>query len=195
MKPTNLLPCDGEANYYGPVMTETEAARWLECLRETIEWRRDEVTMFGKRIVTARKVAWYGEKPFAYSYSGTTRAALSWTPELVELKTMVEEVVGASFNSCLLNLYHDGSEGMGWHSDDEETLVENATIGSLSIGATRKFVFRHRNDKTRKVPVLLESGSLLAMRGATQENWSHALMKSKRVVDPRINLTFRRMKA
>lgn len=194
MKPTNLLPCDGEANYYGPVVTEAEAARWLESLRGTIEWRRDEVTMFGKKIVMARKVAWYGEKPFAYTYSGTTRAALPWTSELSELKAMVEEVSGSSFNSCLLNLYHDGSEGMGWHSDDEDTLVENATIASLSFGAERKFVLRHKSEKTRKIAVMLEPGSLLTMRGETQKNWSHALMKSKRVVDPRINLTFRLMK-
>lgn len=194
MKSTNLLPCDGEACYFGPVMSPAEASRWLECLRETIAWRRDEVTMFGKKIVMTRKVAWYGEKPFAYTYSGTTRSALAWTPELGELKTLAEDLAGDSFNSCLLNFYHDGNEGMGWHSDDEDTLVENATIASLSFGAERKFVFRHKAEKTRKIPVLLEPGSLLTMRGETQSNWSHALMKSKRVVDPRINLTFRRMK-
>ena len=194
MKLANLLPCDGEANYYGPVMTEEGATRWLECLQETVAWRQDEVVMFGKRIVTARKVAWYGDKAFAYTYSGTTRAALPWTAELSELKAMVETVSGDSFNSCLLNLYHDGNEGMGWHSDDEDTLVENATIASLSFGAERKFVLRHKADKTRKIAVMLEAGSLLTMRGETQENWSHALMKSKRIVDPRINLTFRRMK-
>lgn len=190
----NLLPYDGIVNYHGPVLAEVGADRYFARLSENIAWRRDEVTMFGKRIVTAREVAWYGDRDFAYTYSGTTRTALPWTEELAELKAMVAALLDAPFNSCLANRYHDGTEGMGWHSDDEDTLVENATIASLSLGAERKFVLRHRRDREKKVSLILEHGSLLAMSGETQRHWSHALPKSKRVMDERINLTFRLMK-
>ncbi len=189
----NLLPCDGIVNYHGPVLPKDGADRCFISLRDTLAWRRDEVTMFGKRIITAREVAWYGDHDFAYTYSGTTRTALPWTRELADLKAMVEALLGAPFNSCLANRYHDGAEGMGWHSDDEDTLVENATIASLSLGAERKFALRHRRDREKKVSLILEHGSLLAMRGETQRHWSHALPKSKRVMDERINLTFRLM--
>ncbi len=190
----NLLPGDGIVNYHGPVLSPAEADHYLVRLRDTIAWRHDEVTMFGRRLVTAREVAWYGDRDFAYTYSGTTRTALPWTEELAALKARVEVLLEAPFNSCLLNRYHDGSEGMGWHSDDEATLVEGATIASLSLGAERKFSLRHQRDRERKVSLVLEHGSLLAMRGETQRHWSHALPKSKRVTGERINLTFRLMK-
>ncbi|MCB1229931.1 MAG: alpha-ketoglutarate-dependent dioxygenase AlkB [Verrucomicrobiae bacterium] len=190
----NLLPCDGIVNYHGPILSAEEADHYFARLRETIAWRHDEVTLFGRHIVTAREVAWYGDRDFAYTYSGTTRTALPWTEELAELKTTIETLLDSPFNSCLINLYHSGSEGMGWHSDDETTLVENATIASLSLGAERKFSLRHKRVREKKVSVILEPGSLLAMRGETQQHWSHALPKSKRVTDERINLTFRLMK-
>lgn len=191
----NLLPCDGIVNYHGPIFTSDEADHYFTRLRKTLAWRHDEVIMFGKRIVTAREVAWYGDREFAYTYSGTTQTALPWTTELAELKAKVEALLDTTFfNSCLANLYHDGSEGMGWHSDDEATLVENATIASLSFGAERKFALRNKRDHQEKVSLTLEHGSLLIMRGETQRHWSHALPKSKRVTEERINLTFRLMK-
>lgn len=190
----NLLPGDGIVNYHGPVLSPAEADHYFTRLRDTLAWRHDEVTMFGKRIVTAREVAWYGDREFAYTYSGTTHTALPWTEELAELKAKVEILLGTPFNSCLANRYHDGSEGMGWHSDDEATLVESATIASLSLGAERKFALRQKADHQEKISLALEHGSLLAMRGETQCHWSHALPKSKRVTDERINLTFRLMK-
>ncbi len=190
----NLLPRDGIVNYHGPVLSAAEADHYFERLRDTLAWRHDEVIMFGKRIVTAREVAWYGDRDFAYTYSGTTRTALPWTEELAELKAKLETLLEAPFNSCLANRYHDGSEGMGWHSDDEDTLVENATIASLSFGAERKFVLRHKADHQEKVSLTLEHGSLLVMRGETQRHWSHSLPKSKRVTKERINLTFRLMR-
>ena len=191
----NLLPRDGIVNYHGPIFPSDEADHFFTRLRETLAWRHDEVVMFGKRIVTARKVAWYGDREFAYTYSGTTHTALPWTEELAELKAKVEAILGGSLNSCLANRYHDGSEGMGWHSDDEATLVENAPISSLSFGAERKFALRHKADHKEKVSLTLEHGSLLTMRGETQRHWSHALPKSRRVADERINLTFRVMKS
>jgi len=190
----NLLPCDGIAEYHGRILDLAGADAAFRRLRDTVDWRHDEVHLFGKRIVTARMVAWYGDRDYPYVYSGTERRALPWTEELLGLKAKVEAALGERFNSCLLNLYHDGSEGMGWHSDDESTLVEDAAIASLSLGAERKFALRHKRRREEKVALLLEHGSLLAMRGETQRHWSHALPKSTRVTEARINLTFRLMK-
>ncbi len=187
---TNLLPCDGMVNYHGPMMSAETAVNYYEALSSGVPWKNDEVVIFGKRIVTARKVAWVGEVP--YSYSGTTKPALPWSSELQALKAMVEERCGTTFNSCLLNLYHDGSEGMGWHSDDEKSIERHSCIASVSFGAERKFSFKHKRSG-ETVSVVLEIGSLLAMKGETQAHWLHSLPKSKRVKEPRINLTFRRM--
>jgi alkylated DNA repair dioxygenase AlkB len=186
----NLLPRDGKVYYHGPLMDRPQADNYLSALKQKIEWRHDEGVMFGKKYVTSRQVAWYGEKPFAYNYSKDTKLALPWTDELLELKRLIENKTGETFNSCLLNLYHDGSEGMGWHSDNEKELKENGAIASMSFGAERKFVFKHKASK-EKVEVLLEHGSLLIMGGTTQEHWLHRLPPSKRITTPRVNLTFR----
>jgi alkylated DNA repair dioxygenase AlkB len=140
----NLLPFDGIANYYGPILTAREAQGYLEALLTTIPWKNDEAVICGKHIVTARKVAWYGDSSYSYTYSGTTKVALPWAKELRALKRLVEGKAGCSFNSCLCNLYRDGSEGLGWHSDDENALGKDTVIGSLSLGAERKFSFRHK---------------------------------------------------
>src|SRR5579872_6659712 len=118
----NLLPFDGAADYYGRVLTKTQADRYLDCMLHQIAWRNDEAVIFGRHIITKRKVAWYGDRKYSYAYSGKTRDALAWTPELLELKKVVEGLTGRKYNSCLLNLYHTGEEGMAWHSDDEKTL-------------------------------------------------------------------------
>lgn len=187
---TNLLPCDGVVHYLGPVMQADEAANYYEALSSSVPWAHDEVVIFGKRIVTSRKVAWFGEVP--YSYSGTTKEALPWSDDLQRLKATIEERSGTTFNSCLLNLYHDGNEGMGWHSDDERSIERHSCIASVSLGAERKFSFKHKRSG-ETVSVMLETGSLLLMKGETQTHWLHSLPKSKRVKEPRINLTFRRM--
>lgn len=188
----NLLPCDGVADYYGKVLLPQQAAHYLDVMLHRIAWRHDEAVIFGRHLVTKRKVAWYGDSSFSYAYSGKIREALPWTAELLELKTMVEGITGCRFNSCLLNLYHSGEEGMAWHSDDERTLEPEGAIASLSLGAERKFCFRHR-DTRETLARLLEPGSLLVMRGATQTHWMHALPKAKKVREPRVNLTFRTM--
>ncbi|MEP4077821.1 alpha-ketoglutarate-dependent dioxygenase AlkB family protein [Haloferula sp.] len=186
----NLLPRDGVANYHGAILEELEEEQLFRDLMSQVPWKSDEVVMFGKRIVTARKVAWYGDSGFGYRYSGTEKVALPWIPVLRELKRRVEEKSGENFNSCLLNLYHDGSEGMGWHSDDEPSLVKDSAIASVSLGVERKFSFKHRETK-ETVSLMLERGSLLVMKGETQRSWRHALPKTKKVDSPRINLTFR----
>lgn len=186
----NLLPCDGVVNYFGAIVPHDEAWRFFDVLRTTIPWKNDEVVINGQRIVTSRQVAWYGDSAFRYTYSGTTKQALTWTSELFALKAIVEERTGTRFNSCLLNFYRDGGEGMSWHSDDEKSLGPNTTIASVSFGAERKFCFRHKRTR-QETSVILEHGSLLVMKGATQTNWLHALPKTARVTTPRINLTFR----
>jgi alkylated DNA repair dioxygenase AlkB len=164
--------------------------QYFGLLIQNILWKNDEVIPFGKRIVTKREAAWYGDSDYLYTYSNTTKQALPWTKELCELKQIVEEFAGTIFNSCLLNLYHNGDEGMGWHSDDEESLGKNNTIASLSLGAERKFLFKHKQSK-QIVSLVLEHGSLLIMKDVTQANWLHSLVKSKNVTQSRINLTFR----
>ena len=187
---TNLLPKDGTLNYYGPVFLSLDATNYFDALLNTIEWKNDEIILFGKKIVTKRKVAWYGDSGIEYTYSNTTKKALSWTKELLEIKLLIEEQIGSTFNSCLLNLYHSGEEGMGWHSDDEKELEKNGTIASVSFGAERKFSFKHKKDQTT-FSILLENGSLLVMKDEIQLFWQHKLAPTKMVKSARINLTFR----
>ena len=186
----NILPQDGIVNYYGEIFGTLENQHYFESLLNKIAWKHDEAIIYGKHIITKRKAAWYGNNNYEYTYSNITKSALNWTKELLELKTVVEKTCGVSFNSCLLNLYHNGEEGMAWHSDDERSLGKDITIASLSFGAERKFCFKHKITKTT-VPIMLGNGSLLVMKGATQTNWLHSLPKTKKVVSPRINLTFR----
>jgi alkylated DNA repair dioxygenase AlkB len=157
---------------------------------ETIQWKSDEAIIFGKHFITKRKAAWYGDRNYLYTYSNTTKEALPWTNELLELKAITEDVTEAKYNSCLLNLYDTGKEGMAWHSDDEKALGKNTSIASFSLGAERRFSFRHKRTK-ETISLLLENGSLLLMKDETQTNWLHSLPKSMKVTDPRINLTFR----
>jgi alkylated DNA repair dioxygenase AlkB len=186
----NLLPFDGTVNYYGCILKKEAANFYTNILLETIDWKNDEAIIFGKKYITKRKVAWYGDQPYEYAYSNTTKKALPWTKELQELKKIVEHTSGESYNSCLLNLYHNGDEGMAWHSDAEKDLKKNGAIGSLSFGAERKFSFKHKiNNET--VSVLLEHGSLLVMKQQTQSYWLHRLPPTKKIIQPRVNLTFR----
>lgn len=187
---TNLLPKDGTVNYFGRLMSVEKANHYYGVLLETIQWKNDEAKIFGKHIITKRKAAWYGDEQYSYTYSNTTKLALPWTKELLELKKIAEQRTGATFNSCLLNLYHTGQEGMAWHSDDEKKLARNSAIASLSFGAERKFSFRHKQTK-EIVSLNLENGSLLVMKDATQTNWLHRLPLTKKVNKGRINLTFR----
>jgi alkylated DNA repair dioxygenase AlkB len=191
-KVRNILHTDGTVNYYGKVLSSKEADQYFVLLMQNILWKNDEVVIFGRHFVTKRKAAWYGDSDYLYTYSNTTKQALTWTKELSDLKQIVEEIAEVKFNSCLLNLYHTGNEGMGWHSDDEISLGKNNTIASLSLGAERKFLFKHKQTK-QTASLVLEHGSLLIMKDSTQTNWLHSLPKSKSIARPRINLTFRKI--
>lgn len=187
---TNILPYDGTVLYYGKVFSNEEANHYFDALLQKIKWKHDEANIMGKHFVTARKVAWYADKDYSYTYSGTTKQALPWTSELLELKKAAEEKTERSYNSCLLNLYHNGDEGMAWHSDDEKALGKNTAIASFSFGAERKFAFKHKRTKDY-VSLILEHGSLLVMKDETQTNWMHRLPPTTKIKRPRINLTFR----
>lgn len=187
----NYLPYDGIVQYFGPIISDSSADDYLDLLLRDIPWKNDEAIIFGKHIVTKRMVAWFGDSDYQYTYSNTTKKALPWTKELSELKILTEEITKTKFNSCLLNLYNNGEEGMAWHSDDEKALGKNSTIASLSFGAERKFYFKHKSTKER-ISLILEHGSLLVMKEA-QESWLHSLPKTKSVKQPRVNLTFRTM--
>lgn len=190
--PINVLSENGCVDYYGVVLPLDQANLYLDNLLNNIEWKQDQAVIMGKVISTKRKAAWYGDEPFEYTYSNVTKNALPWTHELLVLKSLVEKACNEEFNSCLLNLYHNGMEGMGWHSDNEKDLHRNAAIASLSLGAEREFCFKHKHNKT-KVGVVLKHGSLIVMKHETQKYWLHSLPVRKKIIDIRINLTFRKI--
>lgn len=184
------MPYDGELYYYGSIFSVAEANHWQQMLTQKTDWRNDEVMMFGKKIVTSRKIALYADNTTTYTYSKQTKQTLAWTPELLQLKQIIEEKIAQTFNMCLLNLYHHGKESMGWHSDNEKELQSNGSIASLSLGAERKFMFKHKESK-KIITLNLAHGSLLLMQGSIQQHWLHQLPPMVKVVTPRINLTFR----
>lgn len=188
----NLLPYDGEVFYYEDFFTAQQSQEFLHILTEEIPWKHDEVVIFGKVIQTLRKVAWYADDERPYTYSGRTKIGLPWTPTLLSIKSAIEEKAKIAFNGGLMNYYHDGNEGASWHADNEKTIIPNSCIASVSFGAARKFEFKHKQTE-KKVSVTLAPGSLLLMQGTTQTHWIHALPKSKKIKDPRLNLTFRQM--
>jgi alkylated DNA repair dioxygenase AlkB len=189
-EPHNLLPQDGTVLYYGKILSSVQATYYFHQLLQHIRWENDKAIIMGREIITKRKVAWYADAPFNYAYSGTTKTALPWIDELLALKQLAEATSHESYNSCLLNLYHSGEEGMTWHSDAEIALKKQGAIASLSFGAERKFSFKHKKTKNT-LSVTLEHGSLLVMKGETQTHWLHSLPTTKKVFTPRINLTFR----
>ncbi len=171
-----------------------DEATLLRRLLDEVEWRSESITLFGRRVLQPRLVAWYGDAGARYRYSGTDHDPLPWIPLLDDLRARVEKAAGSPFNSVLCNLYRDGTDSMGFHADDERELGPMPVIGSFSVGAERRMLFRHRRD--RSVPthrILLPSMSLLIMSGATQQDWHHAIPKTKRPLGPRVNLTFRRI--
>jgi alkylated DNA repair dioxygenase AlkB len=189
---TNLLPKEGLVNYYPEFLGEVDSLNLLNQLQKSLQWEADQLMIFGRLISTRRKVAWIGDPKCTYTYSGVKKQPQSWTPELLIIKRQLEELAQAEFNSCLLNFYHDGADGMGWHSDDEKELDAQSPIASLSLGSTRKFSFKYKKDKST-TSLFLENGSALIMHAPTQQFWQHALLKTKTIHTPRINLTFRRI--
>jgi alkylated DNA repair dioxygenase AlkB len=188
----NLLPGDGEVFLVERAIGAADADRLFAELAGSIAWRQEVATIMGRRVPIPRLTAWHGEA--GYVYSGIAMTPAAWTPPLLELKECAEAHAGQAFNSVLLNLYRDGRDSVGWHADNERGLGRDPVIGSLSLGATRRFQLKHRRSGER-VAIDLEHASCLIMAGATQHHWLHQLPKTARPVGPRINLTFRRMAA
>lgn len=184
---------DGEARLWPAAFTADEASALFAALRGGIDWRSEEVLIFGRRVPVPRQVAWHGDPGAHYLYSGTPHLPQPWTPALLRVRDRVTHLTGEAFNAVLLNLYRDGRDGMGWHADDEPELGRNPVIASVSLGATRRFCLRHRRRRELKLDLPLPHGSLLLMSGATQHHWVHALPKTRAAVGERINLTFRRV--
>lgn len=195
MQHYNLIQTDGEAIYYPHFFSEQECKIHFEQLYTELTWKAEQITLFGKTYWQPRLIAWYGDKNIIYSYSGNKMKPLKWITPLLKIKQKLEEVCTSSFNSVLANLYRDGQDSMGWHSDDEPELGKNPIIASISFGGSRRFHFRHKHNKTLKNQSIdLHTGSLLLMKGTLQHNWQHQISKTKKEVAPRINLTFRMVK-
>ena len=191
----NLLPCDGKVNDLGIVIDYPSTLYYA--LLTTLPWQSDIVTLFGKTHVTTRQIVWMGDSDASYQYSGHTRQAIAWTDSVFHVKHHIEQQllkmgIHTNFNSCLLNYYPSGDEGMGYHADDEKELGHQPIIASLSLGATRKFIFKHKKAQD-KIELYLESGQLIVMHGDTQKYWKHSITKTKTVSEGRISLTFRQM--
>lgn len=187
----NCLPKDGEVFYISDFFTKKESENFFETLLKNIEWQQDKIKLFGKTHDVPRLTALYGNANKHYTYSGITMQPKAWLPELLEIKKKIETVARVDFTTVLLNLYRNGQDSMGWHSDDEKELGLNPVIVSVSLGASRIFKLQHKNDKHLKQSIELTNGSLLLMQGQTQHYWKHAVPKTSKIVEPRINLTFR----
>ena len=193
----NVLPYDGDVNDLGIVIDD--ASVLYNTLLNELPWQSDMVTLFGKTHVTTRQIVWMGDTDADYQYSGHTRQTTPWSDIVFHVKQNVEKALAkmgieVHFNTCLLNYYPTGTDGMGYHADDEKELGHQPIIASLSLGATRKFVFKHKKTQD-KVALYLESGQLIVMHGNTQTFWKHTITKTKTVDAGRISLTFRQMLA
>ncbi len=177
--------------YFTDVYSSDVSREYFQSLKETIEWGRDEIMMFGKRTKVPRLTSWYADPNVKYSYSGLELIPRPWTPELIELKSLAEKLSNHSFNSVLLNYYRGGADSMGWHSDDEKELGTNPIIASITFGYPRRFLLRERTDFNNKKEIELEDGSVLVMRGDFQETYQHSIPKTAKKVGERLNLTFR----
>jgi alkylated DNA repair dioxygenase AlkB len=187
-----IINKEGQAIYFGKIISEEQIVYLFDELINKIDWKNEVVVMFGKEITTKRKVAFYSDQHIEYRYSQKTKKGLQWIPILIQIRSIVESYTNTQYNACLLNLYHNGNEAMGWHADNEVEIIPNSSIASISLGAERKFSFKNKSSKETN-SVLLENGSLLEMKGALQNHWLHCLPKSTKIITPRINLTFRQM--
>jgi alkylated DNA repair dioxygenase AlkB len=171
---------------------ESESVDWMERLKKEIELEQHRIKIFGQWVDCPRLSAWYGDPGAMYSYSSLILTPKAWTPTLLEVRNQLAETIERPFNSVLLNLYRNGNDSMGWHSDDEWELGLNPVIASISLGDSRMMKFRHRSDtEVSKFALELSTGSLLIMAGTTQKFWQHEIPKTKKSVGERLNLTFR----
>jgi alkylated DNA repair dioxygenase AlkB len=180
--------------FYPRFYSQKESIQLFDELLKTINWKQEQIKWYGKLLDLPRKTAWYGEKGKNYTYSGISVFPEPWTPALEDIKNKIETVCGIKLNSVLLNLYRDEKDSVSWHSDDEKELGINPVIVSLSLGEERVFQLQNKENPDLRKDLLLTSGSLLLMRGATQHYWKHQIPKTSRKLKPRINLTFRIIK-
>ena len=187
---------DAELSYYPGLFETKQADSLLAKLKDGIEWTQNTIRFYGKESLVPRLEAWYGEEGKSYAYSGIHMDPKPWTEELLTIKHAIEPIAGVNFNSVLINYYRDGKDRVAWHSDDEKELGKNPIIGSVSLGAERKFKLRHKQYKTNglKHEILLRHGSFLLMQGPTQHHWMHEIPRTAKPIGPRINLTFRIIK-
>lgn len=188
------LPQDGEIDYLCSFYSSKKSDELFQLLKSNIQWRSDKIIMYGKLLDQPRLTAWYGDPDKIYTYSHITMHPTPWSEELLRIKRDIEAYTQTNFNSVLINLYRDGNDHVSWHSDDETELGKNPIIASLSLGETRRFHFKHKFQKDLEtIGMDLTSGSLLVMKGETQSFWQHRISPSKRILRPRINLTFRKI--
>ena len=194
-KNSSLIKADNlSVKYIENFFDFDQSQLYLKHLINDIKWKREKIRMWGREIVTKKRIAWYADEGKSYKYSGSTFHPDQWNELLLEIKNYVEQYIKFQFNSVLLNEYPNGKVGMGWHSDDERELGIDPIIASLSFGANRDFIFKHKTDKRfENIKIHLKSGSLLLMLGSTQHHWKHSLPKRLKVREPRINLTFRKI--
>ena len=186
------MPSTDQLQYHPLLFDSQEQSLLMNALQKEIPWKQEHIKLFGKTHPTPRLTAWHGDTHCVYKYSGVVNQPFPWTPSLLIIKTRIESLSnGTTFNCVLLNFYRDGSDKMGWHSDDEKELGPNPSIASVSFGATRRFDFKHKTEANNKFSIHLESGSLLLMQGDMQHHWLHQIPAQKRIQEPRINLTFR----
>jgi len=181
---------DGECMLYREAFASALSDALFQTLYRETPWEQHTITVYGRTVAAPRLSAWYGDPDAVYRYSGTRLEPLPWTPTLLDIKARAEELAASRFNSVLMNRYRHGQDSVGWHSDAEPELGRHPVIASVSLGAVRRFVLRHKK-RPLKVAIELGHGSLLIMAGATQHHWRHQLPKTRQPVGPRINLTFR----
>jgi alkylated DNA repair dioxygenase AlkB len=184
---------DADVTFYPNFFGTSDSDRLLDELYRTTGWRQETIAIEDATIPLPRLTAWYGDPGRTYTYSSITMEPQPWSEPLLEIKRRIEQVSPETFNSVLLNLYRDGRDGVGWHSDNEPELGEFPVIGSVSLGGTRTFALRHKKRRDLKVELELTHGSYLLMKGTTQRFYRHQVPRTEEPVEPRINLTFRRI--
>jgi alkylated DNA repair dioxygenase AlkB len=193
LETTNLLPFQGEVYFYPDFFSLEEADLYFKLLQEELVWQQEPIWMFGKQVLQPRLTALYGDPKVSYGYSGISMQSLPFTKELETIKQRLQDYTQHEFTHVLCNYYRDGQDSMGWHRDNEPVLGQNPKIASLTFGASRSFQMRPYTEKEPKLKIELSHGSLLLMQGESQHHWEHQLPKTKKVIQPRINLTFRRL--
>ena len=177
-------------DYRPNIIEKKDCEHYLKMFIETVPWVQTYQFMYGKRVITPRLSAWYGNKDIDYP-NGPAFPSQAWTPELLAIKATVEAISGIAFNSVLLNFYRDQNDSVAWHSDRDGVPGRNKYVASVSFGEGRIFDLRYKQNLRKVFSVLLENGSYLLMKDEFQDKWQHRVAKSKLCMGPRINLTFR----